>query len=57
MWQWAWGSRRELVETYYYLRELRPITRVIYSREGSLGVREDKSLPNGVWLFVTEEEA
>jgi len=56
MWAYQWGSRRELVEVYYYLREFHALSRTIYAREGSLGVQEDKSLPDGVWLFITEEK-
>ena len=56
MWQYQWGSRRELVEVYYYLREFHALSRNVYAKEWIFGVREDRSLPPGVWLFETTPE-
>ena len=59
MWAYNWGTRRELLDVYRYLKELYPstLTGVVYAREGMFGVREWKSLPPKTWLFETEEEA
>jgi hypothetical protein len=55
MWQYRWGSRRELRDTYRELRQFHNLTGTCYGREGMFGVREDRSLPPGTWLFETEE--
>ena len=55
MWQYTWGSRRELVDVYHYLKEKYPLTGVVYGKRPMFGIREDRSLPPGVWLFETEE--
>lgn len=59
MWVQQWGTRRELVETYRYLKELYPEEKFsgeVYAREGMFGVREDKTLPRNTWLFETVSE-
>ena len=51
MWQYKWGSRRELVETYRELRLKFALSGEVYGRNKIFGVTEDKSIQEGVWLF------
>ena len=57
MWVYQWGSKRELVETYRYLKELYPglLTGKVYAREGRFGVTERKTLPANTWVFQIKE--
>lgn len=54
MWQFQHGTRKELINVYYYLKGTYPLTGEVYARHGSFGVREDKSLQEGVWLFAVD---
>ena len=56
MWQFKEGTRKELVNVYYYLKGIYPITDKVYGRRPIFGVIEEKTMPPGVWLFATEEE-
>lgn len=56
MWAYSWGTRRELLDVYRYLKEFYPLTGVVYGRKGMFGVREDKSLPHKVWLWEVKDD-
>ncbi len=55
MWVYQWGSRRELVDVYHYLKEKYPLTGVVYGKRPIFGVVEEKTIQPGCWLFETEE--
>jgi hypothetical protein len=66
--QFRWGTRRELLDTWRHMAELYPgeLTGLVYGRRPMgfeladygepFGVKEDSSLQEGVWLFETTEE-
>jgi len=58
VWQYQWGTRRELVETWHYLQELYPgmLSGEVYGRAKIFGVIEDKNVPPSTWLFELREE-
>ena len=56
MWQFQRGDRAELVNVYYYLKGMYPITDKVYARQWIFGTIEDKTLPDGVWLFAMNED-
>ena len=56
MWQFREGTREELVNVYYYLKGIYPITDKVYGRRKIFGVIEEKTMPQGVWLFQTVDE-
>lgn len=55
MWQFREGNREELVNVYYYLKGIYPITDKVYARYAIFGTIEEKTMPNGVWLFTLQE--
>ena len=64
--QFKWGTRRELLDTWHHMNELYPnkLTGNVYGKRpiefalsdfGSpKGVLEDSSLQSGVWLFEVD---
>ena len=57
MYSFQKGTREELIRVWHYLRELYPgmLLGEVYGREGMFGVREDKTVPPGTWLFSLVE--
>lgn len=45
------------MNVYYYLKGMYPITDKVYARRWLFGLIEDKTLPDGTWLFQLEDLA
>jgi len=56
--QYQWGSKRELSDTWRYMKDTYGdiFTGEVYASQHMRGVKWDKSVAPGVWMFEVKNE-